>query len=208
MLKMKKSFEYLKRNFFNTAIADIYRALDGKSHIGGFTLTFCLIDCLTWLEYGHTKNQKEHFIKWVDKRLQPLYPLYQYHAEELYSVRCALVHTYGPSKGMVDKKYEGYELNFQFVGMHLVRINNNILKICLYSLLTDTVYAAHIFFEDISQQNNSEVINRLETQIKTLGIEPPLLFAQMHTGLSIFDKEETITLDFIRAEYTQKILYP
>lgn len=61
--------DYNKRNFFNTAIADIYRSIDGKSHIGSFILTFCLIDQLTWIEFGEGKRG---FNDWINKRLLPL----------------------------------------------------------------------------------------------------------------------------------------
>jgi len=199
--------EYYKKNFFNTAIADIYRSLDGKSHIGAFVLTFCLIDYLTWLEIGHTENQKHHFCKWVKKRLAPLYFPYTSQAEELYSVRCALVHTYGPSKDIINKTFDGYELNVEHVGMHLQKVNNNILKLCLYSLLTDTIYAAHLFFEELKQNKSSEIVKRLNDQIKIIGINPPEYFKEMHRALSIFDNNDEISLDTIRGAYTVKILY-
>lgn len=198
---------YYKRNFFNTAIADIYRALDGKSHIGAFTLTFCLIDNLTWLEFGHTTDLKVNFCKWIKKRLAPMYIFYEPHAEELYSVRCALVHTYGPSNEMIKKKYDGYLLNVERTGSHLQKINNNILRLCLYSLLTDTIYAAHLIFDELEQDKSPEIIKRLESQIKIIGIEPPELYKEMHLALSVMDNKEEISLHTIRADYTEKILY-
>jgi hypothetical protein len=75
----------IKRNFFNGAIADIYRALDGNSVVGAFILTFCLIDQLTWIEFG---DKKYSYNEWINKRLLPLNICYTGKAEELYSVRC------------------------------------------------------------------------------------------------------------------------
>ena len=197
---------YYKRNFFNTSIADIFRALDGKSRTGAFILTFCLIDHLTWLEFGHTKNQKEYFNKWVRKRLAPLYIFYREKGEELYSVRCALVHTYGPSNDMINQKYLGYLLNVERTGMHLQKINNGILRLCLYSLLTDVIYAAHLFFEELEKEKTPEIIERLSRQIIIINTDPPDLYKKMHQVLAVFDNPEDITLHSIRAEYTDKIL--
>lgn len=199
--------DFHKRNFFNTDVADIYRALDGRSHIGAFILTFCLIDHLSWLEFGFSNNQEKNFIKWVEKRLEPQYIFYKGKAEELYSVRCALVHTYGPSQAMIKSKFDGYQLNVEYVGMHMQKVNNNILRLCLYSLLTETIYSAHLFFEELKESKFFGSIERLEKQIKIMGIEPPRYYKDMHRALAIFDSEESISLNSIRAEYTEKILY-
>lgn len=197
-----------KRNFFNTAIADILRAIDGGSKIGAFTLTFCLIDHLAWLEFGHTTDLKGHFSKWVEKRLTPHYIFYNSYGEELYSVRCALVHTYGPSKEMIKQKFEGYQLHAEYVGMHLQKVNSGVLKLCLYSLLTDVIYAAHLFFEELNKNEDPEIIDRLKRQIIIFNTETPLLFKDMHRALSVFDSKEEITLNSIRSCYTESILYP
>ncbi len=199
---------YHKRNFFNTAIADILRAIDGGSKIGAFTLTFCLTDHLTWLEFGHTADLKGHFSKWIEKRLTPHYIFYKYYGDELYSVRCALVHTYGPSKEMINKKFEGYLLSFENVGSHLQKINSGILRLCLYSFLTDVIFASHLFFEELQEKGDFQVIERLKKQIIISGIEPPLSFKDMHRALSVFDNKEEITLNSIRSCYTETILYP
>ncbi len=199
---------YHKRNFFNTAIADILRAIDGCSKIGAFTLTFCLIDYLAWLEFGHTADLKGHFSKWVQKRLTPHYIFYKNYGEELYSVRCALVHTYGPSKEMINQKFQGYQLHAEYVGMHLQKVNSGVLKLCLYSLLTDVIYAAHLFFEELNKNANAEIMDRLQKQIIILEAEPPLYYKDMHRALTVFDSKGEITLNLIRSFYTETILYP
>lgn len=200
--------EYHKRNFFNTAIADIFRAIDGGSRIGAFTLTFCLIDHLAWLEFGHSTDIKGHFARWIQKRLRPHYIFYENYGEELYSVRCGLVHTYGPSKEILNQKFEGYKLYFEYVGMHLQKVNNGTLKLCLYSLLTDVVFAAHLFFEELEKEANIEIFERLQKQIVILNVDPPVLYKDMHRTLSVFDCQDKITLHSIRSCYTETILYP
>ena len=199
---------YHKRNFFNTAIADIFRAIDGGAHIGSVTLTLCLIDHLAWLEFGHTTDLKGHFSKWVQKRLSPHYIFYKEYGEELFSVRCGLVHTYGPSKEMMNQKFDGYQLHFEYSGMHLQQVNNGILKLCLYSLLTDVVFAAHLFFEELNNKNHPDIANRLQKQLFILKTEPPVSYKEMHRALSVFDNKDEITIISIRNIYTKTILYP
>lgn len=197
---------YHKRKFFNTAVADIYRALDGKSYIGGFTLTFCLLDYLAWLEFGGG-NVKENYLKWTKQRLIPLNNFYTGQEEELYSVRCALIHTYGPSQKITNKRYAGYKLSFNNCGMHMQKVNNDILQLCLYSLLTEIVFAAHLFFEEINSAQLIQVQERLNNQIVIIDSEPPELYSQMHTALSVLDYD-SVTLNDIQGDFTTKMLYP
>ncbi len=193
-----------KRNFFNTAIADIYRSIDAKSVVAPFILSFCLIDYLTWIEFG---DLKFGFNEWIKSRLLPLNIFYQGKDEELYSVRNGLVHTYGPSKNIIKQKFQGYELKNCDPGLHLQKVNNKILKICLYSLITEIVYAAHLMFEELEQSGTDEQIDRLNKQIKILGSNPPEFYRDMHAALSVFDAA-VITMNHIRGDYTAKILYP
>lgn len=200
----KPDIAYLKRNFFNTAVADIYRALDGKSIIGGFILTFCLIDYLTWIEFG---EGKKGFNQWVIKRLLPQNIFYTGKDEELYSVRNGLIHSYGPSRKMIDNVFAGYTLLNGWPEYHLQRINANDLRIDLYSLLCETVYAAHLMFEELKLACHEEQYERLSKQIKIFKMDPPSKFAEMHRALSCLDKE-LFDVNDIRADYTQFILYP
>jgi hypothetical protein len=197
--------EYKKRNFFNTAIADIYRAIDGKCYVGSFILTFCLIDQLTWIEFG---NGKRGFNEWIIKRLKPLNIFYSEKDEELYSVRNGLVHSYGPSRKILSQEFEGYELRHCDPATHLQKVNNGIIKVCLYSLLTETVYAAHLTFEGLKISGSSEQLKRLNNQIAILRTDPPVTYGSMHRALSVFDNPENITLKNIQSDYTKTILYP
>jgi len=202
---LERQVELLKRNFFNKAIADIYRALDGKSIVGAFILTFCLIDYLNWIEFG---EQKRVFNKWIIKRLLPQNIFYEEKDEELYSVRCGLVHCYGPSKEIINQKYLGYHLMECDPGLHLQQINNDILKICLYSLLTETIYAAHLIFDELKLTASEEQLNRLKRQVNSNNPSPPELYKDMHPALYVFDTYPVIELNHVKAGYTRHILYP
>lgn len=204
-MKIEKiDIDYLKRNFFNTAVADIYRALDGKSLVGGFILTFCLIDYLTWIEYG---DQKYGFNQWIKKHLIPLNFFYTDRDEELYSVRNGLVHSYGPSRKIVENVFAGYRLVNGDPGSHLQKINTDHLRIDLYSLLCETAFAAHLVFEGLKKECPEDQLDRLRRQIKTFGQDPPEKFAAMHRALTCLD-QEIIELNDLKADYTKHILYP
>ena len=196
--------DHFKRNYFNRAIADIYRALDGKSIVGSFILTFCVKDSLAWIEFG---GESQIFSNWIAKRLLPLSYSYTNIGAELYSVRNGLLHCYGPSEKIIKRTYSGYELMESHCAMHLQRLNSQILKICLYSLITDVVYAAHLTFEDLKQNATSEQIDRLNRQIKNNLENTPELYADMHSALSYFDSPGIVTLDHVKSDYTAKILY-
>jgi hypothetical protein len=47
--------QLIKRSFFNTSIADIYRAIDGNCLTGAYTLLFCSMDALAIIEADEDK---------------------------------------------------------------------------------------------------------------------------------------------------------
>ena len=199
---VQNDISFLKRNFFNTAVADIYRALDGKSIVGGFILTFCLIEYLNWIEFGEVKRG---FNNWVIKRLIPLNALYKDNDEELYSIRNGLVHSYGPSKKMTERVFSGYILVNGSPENHLVRINNENLHIDLYSFLCDTVFAAHQLFEELKLRCPIKQYERLSKQIIVFNQNAPFKFSDMHSGLSSLDKIN-VNLSDIKSDYTRVFL--
>jgi len=194
----------IKCNFFNGPIADIYRALDGNSFVGAFILTFCLIDQLTWIEFG---DKKYGYNEWINKRLLPLDIRYADKAEELYSVRCGLVHAYGPSKQIINQKFLGYKLVWSNPELHLQRINSNVLYISLYTLLTDTIYAAHLLFEEFKPLIPSEQVRRFKQQIGINRTDPPQLFGHMHAALGIFDRYYPVELNHVKSGYSHHVLW-
>jgi len=193
-----------KRIFFNTAVADVFRAIDGGALVGAFILNFCLIDQLAWIDEG---DQRYAFNRFVQKWLTGVNPSYKDLDEELYSVRNGLVHSYGPSKKILDQKFSPYELYHGDPGSHLQRINNHRLKLCLYCLSTELVLSAHNFFAYLSQCANLGQLERLKNQIQVVRIEPPINFSNMHIVLSALDNPEKLDLNSIKADYSKYILW-
>jgi len=192
----------LKRNFFSTAVADVYRAIDGNSRIGSFILTFCLIDHLAWIEYGDNPGT---YNKWIKKRLVPVNHFYKGNDKELYSLRCGLIHNHGPSRWGED--FKPYRLRPCDPAFHMQQLNDEVRFVCLYTLVTDVIYAAHIMFEEMKENANVDQIRRLQKQIKILGDSLVKPYKEMHDALSVFDSKETVTLIDVKSDYSMKILW-
>jgi hypothetical protein len=199
----KETVRKNKRKFFHTAVADIFRCIDGQALVAPFSQTLCLIDQMAWVEYGKIRNG---FNIWMEKRMAPLSIFYQHTIEELYLIRCGLLHSFGPP---ADKSgiYKGYLLLPCDTGLHLQRLNSPILRICLYSLVTDTIYATHRTFEDLAENCSDEQMQRLESQIGFPKMKFLDNYSAMHRALACFDTGGEITINDIRSDYTKQILY-
>jgi hypothetical protein len=191
-----------KRKFFHTAVADIFRCIDGQAIVAPFSQTLCLIDQMAWVEFGKVRNS---FNMWMEKRMTTLSIYYGHTIEELYLIRCGLIHSFGPP---ADKSgiYKGYLLS-PYDGLHLQRLNSPVLRVNLYNLVTDTVYATHRTFEDLAENCSDEQMQRLDSQIGLPSMTVPHTYAEMHRALACFDNPGEITITDIRADYTREILY-
>ena len=76
---MKKIYDYkiCKYDFFDTAIADILRAIDGGSLMGSFILSFCCIDYMGLALDPTKKNTRSDFQSFVREYLGAINPKYQ-----------------------------------------------------------------------------------------------------------------------------------
>jgi hypothetical protein len=74
-------------------------------------------------------------------------------------------------------------------------------------MLTETVYSAHFYFEELEQTPNPSVIERLNKQIKLENLVAPSKYEDMHSALSVFDCKGTISLRNIQSKYSMKILW-
>jgi len=99
---------------------------------------------------------------------------------------------------------------YENCALHLQKVNNDILKICLYRFLTETVFVAHTMFEEFRVSIKDQQKERISQQIRTRGenYKPPRLYVEMHPALACLDSLEAITLYDIKSDYTMKILYP
>lgn len=191
-METKNNLQQLKKSFFNTAIADIPRAIEGGSIIGAYILTFCLIDYMGWIEYG---GGPRSFNRWVAQRMGPIQNHYQYDeiVSELYSVRCGLIHTYGPSRHILKKDYEGYRLNLIEPSAHMCRINSGHLQLCLYSLSSHVIWAAHLAFDALIESHSHEQFLRAAQQLIIFNSgDVNRSYGEMHWSLAPLDSAQKI----------------
>ncbi len=154
---------------------------------------------------GDTKYGFNH---WIKNRLLPQNIFYSEKDEELYSVRNGLVHSYGPSNKMLKQQFAGYMLYDCHPSFHMQKVNTDVLRICLYSLLTETIFAAHQLFEEAKSNCPAEQLERMNKQMKIIGTPPPDKFADMHSALACMDQSAELTLNDLKTDYCAKILYP
>jgi hypothetical protein len=111
-----KVYDYniVKFDFFDTAVADILRAIDGSSLMGSFILSFCCIDYMGLaMNPTKEKNSSDDFKLFVRDWMSSANESYRVLDEHLWAVRNSLIHTYGESKATKDMN-----LSFSFSHEH------------------------------------------------------------------------------------------
>ena len=93
---MTKIYNYkiCKYDFFNTAIADILRAIDGGSLMGSLILCFCCIDYMGLALNPAKKNTRNEFKQFVRDYFAAVNVKYQNLDTQIYAIRNSLVHSY------------------------------------------------------------------------------------------------------------------
>lgn len=185
--ELNMQYDTLRRRFFNTAIGDILRALNGKSLVGATTLSLCAIDYLSFLKGGvdgigsrYRKIVDEFLIKTINQR---------YDANQIYALRCALVHTYSESDAMARcvPPLKGYLLSHDNPLFHLSG-EDSVLRINVDTFVADVIWASHLFFES-NQKKHNAILKRAENLfiIKHSNLEAYIPYETMHTSLNEFD---------------------
>lgn len=92
------NYNICKFDFFDTAVADILRAIDGGSLMGSFVLSFCCIDYMGMaIDPSKQKHSSIDFKQFVTDYLGDINPTYKNLSEHIWAVRNSLIHTYGES---------------------------------------------------------------------------------------------------------------
>jgi len=150
----------LKFDFFDTAVADIFRAIDGGALMGSFILSFCCIDYMGAAFDARNKSTRKDFKRFVREYMGAINSKYQSLDEEIYAIRNSLVHTYGHSDAI-----EKLDLSPSFSHLHPelhltiqtteyeTRINLN-----LPEFVGELVSAIEKYFrENVGQDENSVI---------------------------------------------------
>lgn len=220
---MTKIYDYkiCKYDFFNTAIADILRAIDGGSLVGSLILCFCSIDYMGLALDPTKKNTRADFKKFVGEYMGVINPRYVQLNGEIYAVRNSLVHSYGESDATEDLKLD-YHLSHLHPELHLTIQKNNErrrLFINLPNFVAELIGAVEKYFRD--NFGNDEllknwyykllIIQGADASLERLMIikNAKFIHANSHTVLKVLDDEPKATLkeiaDTIAKEITDKL---
>jgi len=140
----------LKYCFFDTAIADIYRAVRGGSLIGAFTQSMCAIDAMAYLHNALPgEGNRLNFERWVQDWIVPLNN--RCRPDVMYAVRCGLVHTYGYADRMERVGMQGLSLTHNHPEQHWAQPSPNAFVLNLDSQVAEVTVAAYFFFDELQR---------------------------------------------------------
>ena len=114
---MSKVFDpnLLKHDFFDTAVADILRAIDGGCLMGSFILSLCCIDYMGMaLNPRKRRNSSADFKGFVTQYLGRVEPRYVGLKNHIWAIRNSLVHVYGESDATKRSK-TGFSFSHEYL---------------------------------------------------------------------------------------------
>lgn len=124
--KTMKVYNYniCKFDLFDTAVADVLRAIDGGSLMGSFILSFCCIDYMGMaINPSKAKNSSKEFKTFVTEYLGTANPKYKKLADHVWAVRNSLIHVYGQSDATARMNI-GFNCTLEEPKQHLRIIRN------------------------------------------------------------------------------------
>ena len=139
----------VKYRFFDMAIADIIRAIRGRSLMGAFTLSMCAVDAMAYLHNALPSNGSgDYFKRWVQDWMVALNQSCR--PDVLYALRCGLVHTYGYSNAMRRCGLRGFWYVHDKPTAHWVETEPGYHTLNLESHVAEVTVAAFNFFDDLA----------------------------------------------------------
>ncbi len=214
-----------KKNFFSTCIADMYRAIEGDSLVGSFTLIACAIGALAEIAHlsngsplvptdtGGTRKKRdnEKYREWVTSWLVPING--RCNPKYLYSIRCALAHTHGASDSLRGEDFSGYAFTHDEPTKHwdvYGTAPNKVLTLNLETMLAELSLATWNFFDSIAPLPavEADLIKELEDLITVVSMAPlhgirqvdTRPYAELHGGLARWDLSTTPTIPELESD--------
>lgn len=199
-MNLQEKVDNIKLQLFSYAIGDIFKCIDGEALVATFLQCFCIIDYISYIRNKlPEKGNRDNYMEFIKDLLS------KYNGEQLYAIRCALVHTYGHSETMRKAKLKGYSFTHKNSEKHLI-YKNFILHLNLSDFASDVVKAAWQYFESLNKIKDEKIlfdpITRGEELIKVFNPEGKVVFkenyGQIHPCLSPLDLNDW-------AEFRQKV---
>lgn len=216
---MKKVYDYniLKHDFFDTAVADILRAIDGRALMGSFILSLCCIDYMGMaMNPVKDVNSREDFKKFIIEYMGAVNPEYNHISEELWAIRNSLIHVYGISKATT-KMDIGFNFSHEHPEYHLQVIRNpkSELWLNLPEFLGELIAVIELFFR--KNRTNDELLRTWYS--KLLIIKEPAAYLERldtlhekcpnhkesHRYFTILDNEPPPPIEDIRIYICSKL---
>jgi hypothetical protein len=144
------TFDLCKHDFFDSAIADIFRTVHGGAFGGAFIEAFCIMDYMGLaMNPSLTRNTGAEFKSFIATYLAPTNARYSSLQNELWAARNSLIHVYGQSSAT-----QALNLSLRFTteepGNHLrlgpSSVGPNTLPLNLPDLVGELVAAVELFF--------------------------------------------------------------
>lgn len=192
---MDTNFSMVKHCFFDTAIADIFRAIRGGSLMGAFTQSMCAIDAMAYLRNALPgKGSRLNFMKWTEDWIVPLNN--NCRPDVLYALRCGLVHTYGYADAMRKCGIQGFSYVHNQSNLHWLQSQPNTYSVNLDSHIAEVTVAAFTFFDNLSSICTKDAVwaNDVATRIQNL------IYVQGYFQFRVDSTGRTIILPVIRTQ--------
>ena len=151
----------IKHKFYSSVISDIIKAIQGECFTGAYTLSFCCIDYMGLaLNPGKDKNVKSDFIAFVGNYMNKINGNYGKYGDQLYAIRCSLVHSYGPSNSTDKLSFMPHLAFYMPMEFHLwieAKNNKTTFYLVLADFVSDLIASIALFFNEIQDPKHYEI---------------------------------------------------
>jgi len=192
-----------KYSFFDSAVGDVLRAIDGKSLMGSMILSFCIIDYMAQAISSNWSGTRTDFKNYVTDHLGKINPRYKNLGEEIYAVRNSLIHSYGESDSSrkLDLQFLFATATFETSHLDIKTIDGGkVIYFDLPKLVSEIIISIITFFET-NKQNQSffetwylrkiRIVNlTLFYKKSTQTSNSTFPFHKIHSSLTFFNDNE------------------
>lgn len=159
---MDTKLKLIRHKFYSQVVGDILKAIDSRAYGGAYILSFCCIDYFSIpisIKLGKQKTDKTDFMLFLTNYMSVVNSGYSGLENELYAIRCSLVHSYGESDATNRIKLTPHLLYGDILDLHLTYGSDKVLYLYLADFISDLIAAIESFFRDQSMWDYIEEWN-------------------------------------------------
>ncbi|BDA80165.1 hypothetical protein LPTSP3_g30950 [Leptospira kobayashii] len=211
-MNMIFSNKIAKHDFFDTAVADILRAIDGGSLMGSIILSMCCIDYMGLAMNPEKKNTKSDFKNFITEHMSQANTIYSDPdiADVLYAVRNSLIHSYGKSDATENLKLD-FVIDQNRFENHLAVVtsgNRRCFYLYLPHFVAELIAGVEHFFRKsaITQASLHKWYSNLLLVLGVSGssyrfdveITPGNIHSRSHRFLEVLDNPNPLSIESLR----------